>query len=78
MNEPVYWTMKDGQKINVDDMDIGHLRNTLKLLIRNNTPSKRVSKAKEIYPHGEMAQDFNDTQESLEFLDCGDDPWLWD
>lgn len=43
--EKVYWTMKNGQKINVDDMDINHLRNTLKMLIRAKrakaTPEKR-------------------------------------
>ena len=33
--ENVYWTMKNGQKINVDTMDIQHLRNTLKLIINN-------------------------------------------
>ena len=32
-NTPVYWTMRDGKKINVDDMDINHLRNTLKMII---------------------------------------------
>ena len=35
MKDDIYWTMKNGQKIKVDDMDIVHLRNTLKMLIRN-------------------------------------------
>ena len=30
-----YWTQKNGQKIDVDLMDLNHLRNTLKLIIRN-------------------------------------------
>jgi len=30
-----YWTTKDGRKIDVDEMDIDHLRNTLKMIIRN-------------------------------------------
>jgi hypothetical protein len=34
--DKVYWTMKNGQKIDVDDMDENHLRNTLKMLLRNN------------------------------------------
>ena len=33
--EKVYWTMRNGNKISVDDMDITHLRNTLKMIIRN-------------------------------------------
>jgi hypothetical protein len=33
--EIIYWTMKNGKKISVDDMDINHLRNTLKMIIRN-------------------------------------------
>lgn len=33
--ETIYWTMKNGQKINVDEMSIEHLRNTLKMIIRN-------------------------------------------
>jgi hypothetical protein len=41
-NTPVYWTMRDGKKINVDDMDINHLRNTLKLIIRLNQNKKHI------------------------------------
>lgn len=29
-----FWTMKNGEKINVDDMTENHLRNVLKLIIR--------------------------------------------
>lgn len=29
-----YWTMKNGNKISVDDMTEEHLRNVLKLIIR--------------------------------------------
>lgn len=32
--EKIYWTMKDGNKIDVDEMSIEHLRNTLKMIIR--------------------------------------------
>jgi hypothetical protein len=31
----VYWTMKDGRKIDIDKMSIKHLRNILKMIIRN-------------------------------------------
>jgi 16S rRNA U1498 N3-methylase RsmE len=31
----IYWTMRNGKKIDVDEMTIEHLRNTLKMIIRN-------------------------------------------
>ena len=30
-----YWTMKNGQKTDIDLMDENHLRNTLKMILRN-------------------------------------------
>ena len=30
-----YWTIKDGTKIDVDEMSTEHLRNTLKMVLRN-------------------------------------------
>jgi hypothetical protein len=43
-NKTYYWTTKTGDKINVDDMDLNHLRNALKMIIRNveNKP-KRIN-----------------------------------
>ncbi len=35
----VYWTQSNGVKVDIDTMDIQHLRNTLKMIVRN---SKRV------------------------------------
>ena len=56
--ETVYWTMKNGQKIDVDTMDIQHLRNTLKMIIKNQV---RVQATKPTEPkfrfHGEIAQE---------------------
>jgi hypothetical protein len=40
LNKPVYWKTKSGELINVDDMTESHLRNVLKMLIRNNLISK--------------------------------------
>lgn len=39
---PVYWKMRNGELISVDDMDVNHLRNVLKMIIRNSktTPKK--------------------------------------
>ncbi len=31
----LYWTMKNGQQIDIDEMSESHLRNTLKMLVRN-------------------------------------------
>ena len=36
----VYWTMKDGQKISVDDMDEQHVRNSLKMVLRKLAKAK--------------------------------------
>ena len=33
--EIIYWTMRNGQKIDIMEMDINHLRNVLKMIIRN-------------------------------------------
>ena len=30
-----YWTTKDGRKIDVDEMSTDHLRNALKMILRN-------------------------------------------
>ena len=34
MSEPIYWTTKDGKKMNVDDMDANHIKNAFKMLLR--------------------------------------------
>lgn len=47
----VYWTMKNGQKIDIDEMDINHLRNTLKMIVRNhqkNTKRNKILTTKEL------------------------------
>ena len=57
--ENVYWTMRNGQKINVDDMDINHLRNTLKMILRNRKVVEVKPKPK-FQVHGEIAGEFAD------------------
>ena len=39
-NKIIYWTTKDGNKINIDEMSIEHLRNTLKLIVSKNQSIK--------------------------------------
>lgn len=59
-----YWTMKNGQQIDVDDMDITHLRNTLKMILRNVEAQKAKltsRKRHHIELQGDMAQQFHET-----------------
>lgn len=67
MANEVYWTMKDGTKISVDDMDLTHLRNTLKLIIRNR--DKAVKRSQEFKLHGDIANMYNDDLELEEYRD---------
>jgi hypothetical protein len=53
--EAVYWTMKDGNRINVDHMDLNHLRNTLKMILRANSVSPLAKQ--EFRMNGELAND---------------------
>lgn len=41
--ERVFWISKNGEKVEVDRMTYNHLRNVLKLIIKNN-PILRISK----------------------------------
>jgi len=65
-----YWTMANGQQIDVDHMSENHLRNTLKMILRNIEAQRALiaEKAKQesrkrhhIELQGDMAQQFNDT-----------------
>ena len=62
--EKIYWTMKNGEKIDVDEMNIKHLRNTLKMILRNRqkalqpTPKPKV----EFRLEGDMANFFNEEE----------------
>jgi hypothetical protein len=57
--QTIYWTMKDGRKISVDDMDVNHLRNTLKMIIRNinRNESKAIASKPKFEIHGEIARE---------------------
>lgn len=67
--EKVYWTMANGQKISVDDMGTTHLRNTLKMILRNVEAKKsQVSKKKDTFQlHGDIAQDHFDMMMDNEY-----------
>jgi hypothetical protein len=50
----VYWKKKNGDLISIDLMEIDHLRNTLKMIVRAN------NKKQEFKLNGDAANDFND------------------
>lgn len=57
--------MRDGNLISVDDMDIEHLRNVLKIVLKNRqTIIKQIVKSKRtnFMLHGDMANEFNSSQ----------------
>ncbi len=69
--EKVYWTMANGQKIDVNDMDVKHLRNTLKLLIRsiNAVKQQQKPKTRTFGLNGDIAQSHFDMMMDNEWAD---------
>ena len=66
--EIIYWTMKNGKKIDVDEMTESHLRNTLKMILR------RAEDMQETCPHNiETAMDLSEQENSEPFCD----DWMW-
>jgi len=66
MSKKVYWKMRNGELISVDDMTEEHAKNTLKLVLRNReTVIKQIFKSKTNYftLHGDMANEFNSSQQ---------------
>jgi hypothetical protein len=57
MERKVMWTMKNGQKINVDDMSETHAKNSLKMLIKRvEAWRKEINQTKPQWlPNGEFA-----------------------
>jgi hypothetical protein len=69
--ETVYWTMKDGKKISIDDMDINHLRNSLKMVVRGLERLKLQQKKSipKFELKGDIAQNHFDTMMDMEWAD---------
>ena len=69
----VYQTMKDGKKISIDDMDINHLRNSLKMVVRGLERLQQEQLRKRANPkfelHGDIAQDHHDMMMDKEWAD---------
>lgn len=64
--------MRDGTKISVDDMDTNHLRNALKMVLRNIEQRKKVSVKPKFEIHGEIAQSMIDDAIDNEYRDLFD------
>jgi hypothetical protein len=59
--EKIYWRMRNGQLIDVDQMDINHLRRTLKMIINNQIKLQATKPIhKEFKFNGEIAQEMHD------------------
>lgn len=67
----VYWKMRNGKLISVDDMNINHLRNVLKMIIRNREKAIQAKPKVEFKLNGDMAQEFNDSY----YSDIDDIQW---
>lgn len=64
-----YWKMKDGTKINLDDMTESHLRNVLKLILKRNESS-----AKKLHIHNVSKRCFCGAEfDGIECNSCGFD-----
>jgi hypothetical protein len=77
-NQPVYWKMRDGKLISIDDMDINHLRNVLKMIIRNGQKAKALKSETLFKLNGDMTNEFHKSHMSNEDDDRFDHPGLFD
>jgi len=68
--EKIYWTTKTGEKIDVDEMSITHLRNTLKMIIKGN------NKVPKTCPYNTEAAEMFLEEEIYSMLPA-DEEWLW-
>jgi len=71
--EIYYWKQKDGTLIDVDQMSINHLRNTLKMLMRNNEARKKSLQSNTFKLNGDMANEFNDNYIDDEYSEMIDE-----
>ena len=71
--EIYYWKQKDGTLIDVDQMSINHLRNTLKMLMRNNDARKKSLQSNTFKLNGDMANEFNDNYIDDEYSEMIDE-----
>jgi len=69
---PTYWKQRNGELISIDDMDVNHLRNVLKMIVNNSNKHKKLMEIspeksfEEIQLNGDMANEFNENHLSNE------------
>ncbi len=73
MSKTYYWTMKNGTKIDVDKMTESHLRNVLKMIIRNS--SKNTSNGVASFSKSEI--DAITGGDSVADIEPYCDDWMW-
>jgi hypothetical protein len=70
--EIIYWKQRNGELISIDNMDINHLRNVLKLIIKNKNrlktalnekleKEKHIKAANNFVLHGDIANEFHES-----------------
>jgi hypothetical protein len=66
--EIVYWKQRNGELISIDDMDINHLRNVLKMIVKNSNKHKVqiLTEKQEFKLNGDAANMFNDDMQNYE------------
>lgn len=64
----VYWKTKTGQQIDIDQMDIYHLRNIVKMYVKKVEAYKaKLNEKNKFEIHGEIAQSMIDNAEDHEY-----------
>ena len=61
-NQPTYWKMRNGELTSIDDMDVNHLRNVLKMIVNNSSNRK-----KSFVLNGDVANMFNDDMQNYQY-----------
>ena len=65
-----YWTTKDGAKVDVDEMSTNHLRNTLKMILRNLDTAKSKPKPMGNIEACFQEEMFKDWEDENDYYDC--------
>jgi len=70
--------MKNGSKIDVDDMDVDHLRNTLKMIIRVIESKRDIKRAsrRSFTVNGELAQEDADRYDLYKYGLTDDEDYI--